>query len=173
VAIATSDGKTHAFALDGAPRTSCMASMKMTAELHDADWRYGEQTSWRARGGAHDYEISVRHPGTPVVTVTSRGARKWKVELAYQAEHPIGVLNGSVLVVIAKPLESTERVLRVIGLDVANGRMLYEHALCPHNFGITSILANGPNIVLTEGWSGVWNFDARTGRLLWRSGACG
>jgi hypothetical protein len=173
VAIATSDGKTHAFALDGEPRTSCMASMKMTAELHDADWRYGERTSWRARSGTHDYEISVRHPGTPVVSVTARGARNWKVELPYQAEHPIGVLNGSVLVVIAKPLESTERVLRVIGLDAANGRMLYERALCPRNLGITSILANGPNIVLTEGWSGVWNFDAKTGRLLWRSGACG
>jgi outer membrane protein assembly factor BamB len=147
--------------------------MKMSTQLHDAAWQYGARTPARSRRGNDAYEVSVRHPGTPVLSVTARGAHSWKVELPYQDEHPISVLNGSVLVVVAKPLETTASALRVIGLDVENGRVLYEQPLCQRNLGVTSILANGPNVVLTEGWSGVWSFDAQTGRVLWRSGACG
>jgi hypothetical protein len=172
VLVETADERSYGFDLQTGNDTPCQTRERprWALELYNERFATERGRAWHALRGESHWKVWTRKPGTPLLSASASGPRSWSAELPYQNDHPTQVLGDRALVIIGFPIEADRRDAHVLGLDLNDGRLLYDRALTADGLYVTSLEATGGKVVLSDPAHGVWMLDASSGEIVWHNG---
>ncbi|MCC6552663.1 MAG: PQQ-binding-like beta-propeller repeat protein [Polyangiaceae bacterium] len=171
VTVTTKDGGATGLRLDTGEAAPC-ASAPRPAPLTGAFWDRARNPQIK-RDGDLEVALTAKAPGTPVLSVEARrgGAPLWRRDLLARApgtrpDMLLALSDGTA--VIAGADVATGQEPRLIGVEIASGKVLYERPASWSGSYVAALEARGPRVYVIAGGA-LRAVEPATGAELWRA----